>query len=60
MSAKAKDFALVFTDSENGETTVERIETHPDRTRRPMRPELRKQIEAKYGKDYFKKGKRKK
>ena len=60
MSAKTEDFVLIITDSEDGETTIERIETHPDRTRRPMRPELIKQIEAKYGKDFFRKGKREK
>ncbi|GEM_PF-3941822 len=59
MNAKSKDFALIFTDLENGETKVERIETHPDRTRRPMRPELIKQIEA-YRKRRSSKSKRKK
>lgn len=60
MNAKPKEYALVITDLEDGKTKLEKVEVHVDRTHRPMRPELRKQIEAKYGKDYFKKGKRKK
>lgn len=60
MSAKTKDFALIFTDLKNGEMKIERIETQPDRTRRPMRPELIKQIEARYGKRTPPKSKRKK
>lgn len=60
MNPKTKEYALVIKHLANGKTSIEKVEMHVDRTRRPMRPELRKQIEAKYGKQFLSKRKRKK
>jgi hypothetical protein len=48
MKGKSKEYALVIIDRKDGTTKIEKLEMRVDRTRRPMRPELRKQIEAKY------------
>ena len=60
MNAKSKEIALMFTDSKDGTTTVEKIEMDVDRTRRPVSPEMRKQIKAMFGKRTSPKTKRKK
>jgi hypothetical protein len=60
MTPKTKAYALVIKHLKNGNTKIEKVEMEVDRTRRPMRPELRKQIEARYGKRLLTKRTRKK
>lgn len=45
MKAK-KPHALVLSEGKDGRTKVREVEIYVDRTRRPLRPELREQIEA--------------